>query len=201
MRSILGDPDWWGYRRGAWAVLAALGVLAVVALVTRTWPDALALAGFAIGAGVWMRVMRRLPSLVHLMIAVAALLNGAGYGWDLWERITLYDDAVHGFTIFALTLPLGLLSSGSRLALRQGRQLEYVLAVTSFGIAIGALWEVAEWAFDLVQPGNAIQGKTDTIIDIIMDTSGALLAAGLSRWIVIETNDPAARSGKQPDSA
>jgi len=182
-------------------VLAALGVLAVVALVTRTRLDALTLAGFAIGAGAWIRIMRRLPPLVHLMLAVAALLNAAGYAWDLWQRITLYDDAVHGFTIFALTLPLGLLASGSRLALSQGRRLEYVLVVASFGIAVGALWEVAEWAFDLVQPSNVIQGKTDTIIDIIMDTIGALLAAGLSGWIVLTTDDPVAWSATQPDGA
>lgn len=148
MRSSVGDPSWSAYRGGAWAVLAALGVLAVVALVTRTWLDALTLAGFAIGAGAWIRIMRRLPPLVHLMLAVAALLNAAGYAWDLWDRIALYDDAVHGFTIFALTLPLGLLASGSRLALREGRRLEYVLVVASFGIAnarvgarlTGGLW-------------------------------------------------------------
>ena len=199
MRSSAGDPNWSGYHRSAWAVLAALGVLAVVALVTRTWLDALTLAGFAISAGALVRFTHRLPSLVHLMIAVAALLNAAGYAWDLWQRIAVYDDAVHGFTIFALTLPLGLLSSGSRLALRQGHDLEYMLAVISFGIAIGALWEVAEWGFDLVHPRNVIQGKTDTIIDIIMDTSGAILAAGLSRWIALKTGDPP-RSRTQQDA-
>ncbi|HSH76940.1 MAG TPA: hypothetical protein VLA19_00225 [Herpetosiphonaceae bacterium] len=201
MRSGVGDPSWSGYRRGAWAVLAALGLLAVVALANRAWLDALTLAGFAIGAGVFMRVLRRLPPLVHLMLVLAALVNAVGYASDLWQRIALFDDAVHGFTIFALTLPLGLLSSGSRLTLRQGRRFEYVLVVASFGIAVGALWEVAEWAFDLVQPSNVIQGKTDTIIDIIMDTIGALLAAGLSGWIVLTTDDPVAWSATQPDGA
>ncbi len=48
------------------------------------------------------------------------------------------------------------------------------------GIACGALWEVAEWAFDQFAPGNVIKGKYDSILDIIMDTGGALVAGGLA---------------------
>ena len=61
--------------------------------------------------------------------------------------------------------------------------------------------KVADRAFDLVQRSNVIQGKTDTIVDIIMDTIGALLAAGLSGWIVLRPDDSVARSGTQPDAA
>ncbi len=146
-----------------------------------------------------MRGLRRLPALIPLMLAIAALLNAVGYVWDLWQRIAVYDDVVHGFTIFALTLPLGLLASGARYTLERGRHLEYALVVTSFGIAIGALWEVAEWAFDLVHPRNVIQGKTDTIIDLLMDTTGALLAAGVSWWIVRMADNRGARTWTKPD--
>ena len=48
------------------------------------------------------------------------------------------------------------------------------------GIALGALWEVAEWGADLVLPGNVIKGKHDTVMDLIMDTAGALAAAALA---------------------
>ncbi len=38
------------------------------------------------------------------------------------------------------------------------------------------MWEVAEWAYDEMVRPNAIRGKTDTIIDLIMDALGALAA-------------------------
>ena len=57
-----------------------------------------------------------------------------------------------------------------------GRDALIVLMIASVGLAIGALWEVAEWGFDRIAPGDVIKGKHDTIIDIVMDTLGALLA-------------------------
>ena len=51
-----------------------------------------------------------------------------------------------------------------------------VLLIASVGIALGALWEVAEWSFDQIAPGDVIKGKHDTLVDIVMDTGGAVLA-------------------------
>ena len=48
------------------------------------------------------------------------------------------------------------------------------------GVAVGAWWEVAEWAFDQAFPGGVIEGKYDAIIDVVMDTLGAALAAWMS---------------------
>ncbi len=55
-----------------------------------------------------------------------------------------------------------------------------MLTIASVGLAIGALWEVAEWGFDRIAPGDVIKGKHDTIIDILMDTAGAVLAGPLA---------------------
>jgi len=60
----------------------------------------------------------------------------------------------------------------------------------------GTLWEVAEWAYDLVAPGDAIKGKTDTIVDLIADTGGALLAAALGTWMLGRRMAGAWRAGK-----
>jgi VanZ family protein len=35
---------------------------------------------------------------------------------------------------------------------------------------------VAEWGFDQIAPGDVIKGKYDTLLDIVMDTAGAVLA-------------------------
>jgi hypothetical protein len=65
-----------------------------------------------------------------------------------------------------------------------------VLTIASVGLAVGALWEVAEWGFDQVAPGDVIKGKNDTIIDIVMDAIGAALA-GLVSLAVLRPPRPA----------
>lgn len=52
----------------------------------------------------------------------------------------------------------------------------YALLIASVGISLGALREVAEWGFDQVAPGDVIEGKHDTLLDIILDMAAALLA-------------------------
>ena len=60
-----------------------------------------------------------------------------------------------------------------------------VLFVTVFGLGLGALWEIAEFAYDhfIVKP-NAILPKRDTIIDMALDTAGALVAGLVCLWMV-----------------
>lgn len=53
-------------------------------------------------------------------------------------------------------------------------------------IAIGALWEIAEWGYDPMTPTNDILGKRDTMIDLILDTLGAVVAGILSVEMVEE---------------
>ncbi len=55
-----------------------------------------------------------------------------------------------------------------------------VVVIGSVGVGIGAWWEVAEWAFDHLVAGNVIQGKWDTITDLIVDTVGAVAAGGVT---------------------
>lgn len=64
-------------------------------------------------------------------------------------------------------------------ATSRGRAAAWAFAVL-LGLAIGAVWEVAEWGFDQVAPGDVTKGKHDTILDLVMDTLGALLAGRLS---------------------
>jgi hypothetical protein len=52
-----------------------------------------------------------------------------------------------------------------------------LLTITCFGIAIGALWEVAEWRVGIVLSTEVIESLNDTIIDVIMDSLGSVRAA------------------------
>ncbi|WP_431269265.1 hypothetical protein [Dankookia sp. P2] len=114
------------------------------------------------------------------LLAVMGAANVAGYVFDLYQRFWWFDRVLHACTILALTLWLALFVCGRALDGERGHRLLLVLLVASVGIAIGALWEVAEWGFDQVAPGDVIKGKHDTIIDIVMDTLGSVAASVLA---------------------
>ena len=50
---------------------------------------------------------------------------------------------------------------------------------TSLGIAIGAVWEIAEWTSDAWFGTNLSLGNDDTVGDLVRDTFGSLLGAAL----------------------
>jgi hypothetical protein len=118
------------------------------------------------------------------LLVIAALVNAAGYLWDLYDRFGWFDEAVHAYTTFALTLPLALLLYNVVLTGAQTHTILFVLTVASLGVAIGVLWEIAEWAYDQMVPENAILGKLDTIIDLIMDILGGVVAGIVSLGMV-----------------
>ncbi|TPG57385.1 hypothetical protein EAH89_10610 [Roseomonas nepalensis] len=114
-------------------------------------------------------------------LAVALLAaNVAGYAFDLYAAFSWFDRVLHAATILALTFWLAVMVLGD--GVRTGQAVLFVVLIASVGVAIGALWEVAEWVFDHVAPGNVIKGKDDTVLDIIMDTIGAVAAAALALW-------------------
>jgi uncharacterized membrane protein YjdF len=78
--------------------------------------------------------------------------------------------------MFAYTLVVALFAYGTVLTGAREHRLLLVLAVGAVGLTMGALWEVAEWAYDQIVGPNVILGKTDTIVDLVMDTLGALTA-------------------------
>lgn len=125
-----------------------------------------------------MQTSSRNRLIVWGLLVVAALVNAAGYLWDLYDRFGWFDEVVHAYTTFALTLPLALLLYDVVLTGAQTQKILFILTVASLGVAIGVLWEIVEWAYDQMVPENAILGKLDTIIDLIMDILGGV-AAGI----------------------
>ncbi|HET6568954.1 MAG TPA: hypothetical protein VFG50_13400 [Rhodothermales bacterium] len=117
-----------------------------------------------------------------IAIAVAIAANAAGYLFNLWDTPIWFDEVVHGYTLFALTFLLAV-TLYRFLSEQPGHGLLIVLAIVALGLAIGALWEVYEWGRDQMTGRNTILGKYDTIIDLVMDTLGSLIAALLSRYV------------------
>ena len=128
--------------------------------------------------------------LAWALAVLALAANMAGYALDLYQRFWWFDRVLHAGTILAITLWLGLLVCARGLHLRNGRGILGVFLLACVGIALGALWEVAEWAADLVLPGDVIKGKNDTIIDLIMDTAGALAGGVLAIACLRPSSDP-----------
>lgn len=115
-------------------------------------------------------------AVVGLIVVEALLANIAGYSFNLYDRWGWFDKVLHAYTLFAITLVVGLWTYGRVLMGNHPHTLLLVLVITSIGAGIGAWWEVAEWAFDYVVAGDVIQGKWDTITDLIVDTLGAVAA-------------------------
>jgi uncharacterized membrane protein YjdF len=113
-----------------------------------------------------------------LLVALGAA-NVAGYAFDLYRQFWWFDRVLHACTVLAVTLWLALFVFGRVLRRERGRDFLIVLLIACVGIALGALWEVAEWGFNRIAPGDVIKGKHDTLVDILMDAAGAVLAGGL----------------------
>ncbi|TDH58762.1 hypothetical protein E2C06_30850 [Dankookia rubra] len=114
------------------------------------------------------------------LLVALSVVNVAGYALDLYWQFWWFDRVLHAATILAATLWLALFVFARTLKGERGHALLVVLLVASVGIALGAVWEVAEWVFDQIAPGDVIKGKHDTVIDLVMDTAGAVLAGILA---------------------
>jgi len=136
-----------------------------------------------------------------VLLLFLAVANAAGYLFDLYRQFWWFDRVLHACTILALTLWLAIFVCARGLKGAPGQKFLGVLMLACVGIAIGALWEVVEWGFDQVAPGDVIKGKHDTILDIIMDTAGAL-AGSLLAWRFLRQPEQAApRSRPLPHAA
>jgi hypothetical protein len=198
--------DWKGYRIIAWACQALLAAAIVVMLVQRQWWPAGALTGFLVISYLFVAFEHRLPALFDLVFMIAALINASGWAWDLYNKPGPVDEIAHFFTIFAITLAAGYLLY-NRLAVGFfDHRVLFLITIASLGIALGALWEVAEWLADFVIAKQIVSGLPDTITDIMLDSAGAIVAAllnlkGLNELAALKENAPAhgaARSQTSP---
>jgi uncharacterized membrane protein YjdF len=129
-----------------------------------------------------VRFERKLPTLFDLVFVIAALINAGGWAWDLYNKPGPYDEIAHFYTIFAITLAAGYMLYSELMGSFARHHVLFVLTIASLGIALGALWEVAEWLADFAVAKQIVSGLTDTVTDIILDSGGAIVAALLNLW-------------------
>lgn len=170
------------YVRAAWAGVALMGAaLAVLLAFGRWWGAAQMLVFLALAIG-FLGSGERLPRLFDLLFVLAALINAAGWIWDLFERIGPYDQVAHFFTTFALSAAIGFALYHSLLLHFREHSLLFVLTVASFGMAVGGVWEIIEWIFGVI---GTLQ---DTISDLSMDLFGAVLGGLFASWALRTRN-------------
>jgi VanZ family protein len=118
-------------------------------------------------------------AIVWTVIVIAVVVNAAGYALNWYQEFWWFDKVLHAYTTFAVTLPLALLLYGAVLAVLRGHRFVLVLTIVNLGVALGALWEIAE--FGVAGFGDPdIETKMDTVMDLIMDLAGAFVAALVS---------------------
>ena len=167
------STNWRGYRVAAWIGQFLLAIATAIIFVRVGWQAGAILLGFLLASFIFVLKERELPTLFDLLFVIAALLNAGGW-IGLFYQPGPYDEIVHAFTTFSVTLALSFLVYQPMLTLFRRHVWLYILTITSFGIAIGALWEVFEWLT------ATINSLDDTIVDLIMDTIGAVIASLVS---------------------
>lgn len=178
--AVLLELDAPGYRVAAWIGVGLVVVALVSTAIAGEWTGTLVLAAFAAAASGFVLLEDDLPSLFDLLFVIAALLNAGGWALGAFHWRGPYDEITHGFTTFGITLSLGFLTFYSVRETFRAHEILFVLVIASFGLAIGAFWEIIEWTT------GVIGTLGDTIGDLAMDTLGALLAGAFNLWALDE---------------
>ncbi len=126
-----------------------------------------------------------LPRPYELGFILAMALTGWGDALGLYDRFTHYDRLVHFLVPFELAPVIYILLARMDVLpdLRDTRERRHRLGVfvvtLALGAAVGALWEVFEWCSDHTLGSHLQHGQTDTIGDLVADTTGALVGGAL----------------------
>jgi hypothetical protein len=127
-----------------------------------------------------------LPRMIDLALVTALVITGFGEALGFYDRWGWFDRVVHVVVpmLFAPVAYIALARGDLVLDphdqvpdVRRGPAL-FLLAF-ALGVALGALWEILEWTADAAGLSNLSESNDDTVGDLIADTTGSLLGAGL----------------------
>lgn len=121
------------------------------------------------------------PALVAVLLVIAAIGNLAGFLF-FFDVVWSYDKFMHLYTSFAIGLALALVLRASLIARLRPHPRLIVATIAAMGMGLGVLWELAEWVVDIRGYPTVIKGKSDTMLDLIADGIGALLAGFVAAY-------------------
>lgn len=179
--ALLGD--WNPVVRDPIDVLRATFVVGAVLFVGTGRSGAVNLA--VAGLVVWAVRFLNLPRLFDLTVVVALMLAAWGEALRVYDAFPAYDIVTHLLVplLGAPVVYIGL----ARLEVLPDPASDtetphYVgifLVTVALGIAIGAIWEIAEYASDQVVGSQLSLGNRDTVGDLVADSIGAVAGGAL----------------------
>lgn len=173
---LLGD--WSGWLRDPIDLLRLSYVVGVpvVWLARGDFPLNLAVSAVAVVA---VRFLL-LPRVYDLAFCLALGLTGWGDALGLYERIGFYDVVVHTLASFFLAPVFYILLARAEVLpdlkdVKTAHHYVGVFVVTvALGLAIGAVWEMAEFTSDHFLGTNLARSERDTATDLMVDGISAL---------------------------
>ena len=163
------------YSAVAWLTTAGMAGWGAAELLVGDLVSFAILAGAAALVASFM-LATSLPSVFSLIAAVAAVVNAVAYAGGYWG-LPLYDEAVHTYTGFAVSSVFGYVLAQRRDWHPDAHAWAFGIAVVTFGLGTGILWEMLEMLVLDLQ-------WWDTVTDLIADTVGAFIAALFVAWKV-----------------
>ena len=119
---------------------------------------------------------------VVALLVFCTLLNGAGFLWDIFEPVPLYDEIAHVVT------PFTLVAIAAEIVYRSGGDDEFfgtptraMLTGAVIGLVGATAWEGIEILLDLLFPEASIDhALPDTIFDVVLGVIGGVAGAYLA---------------------
>ena len=143
---------------------------------------------FNLGLGFAVLVAARLadlPRVYDLALIVAMTFTQVGEAIGLYDAVDWYDRVVHvvvpmlGAPVAYVALARAEVLPDPRDDTGLHRRRGIFIVTVALGVAIGGLWEIAEWAADGTLGSNLSENNDDTVGDLIADTAGSCIGAGL----------------------
>lgn len=177
------------YRSAAWGGCALIAI-ADLAMLAAGDMRAVVILTLFLGLSVYFTATHsQLPNLFDLLFVIASIVNAGGYVYGFFDTVRFYDDLAHLFTAFSGTMALGYLVFRSWAFEARRHVAVFIIATASFGLALGALWEIFEYVTGL------IDGQGDTIGDLAVDAVGALAGGAVAAAAMLR------RHGRQGGAA
>ncbi len=186
------NVDWFGYRICAWAIAGLLATLAIYSWISQGWQNGLVLGSFAVSLLLYLGLQRDAPAVFNAVLTASVAMNACGWAWKIFHPIWGYDEVSHALGTLGMTLIFAWYGYRPIAAVLRSHAWVMVLAVAALGVALGAWWEIAEWAGYWLFAEPSVPGMQDEISDLAADSIGAIIAAAFFRWALIQ---------RVPDSA
>ena len=126
---------------------------------------------------------KQLKPIFKLLFPAIILIYFAGSFFNFFAEGSEYDSFLHFFAGFVVSL----LFASLILRKSKKKQGNSIFLIVAFGFLIGAGWEVFEIIAGQFMPQSMVGDIDDTILDLIMDTLGAAVAAFMAPIVFVSS--------------